>query len=525
MVRWASTNLTISFFFGIMSGISIPRTPTPELENGSNATPLDHSCDVDSSQETDAKYASPSPRVPNNLTPPPSTQIPSSAIKAARADSSSKRMPLLASPPATVKVGTGTSIDGLFGEIPAADSVRDFTEEQLRSLVAKLLPALGEARMSAAHAKLQHSLLSIENSESIKRAEVEHDMTRREIQVLQECSQIQRGGIDHAISPCSPQTSAQRHLDLALKHCRELQANHDVLERRLQQAKKWILQLDGKNAELMEDNQLLRQRIKQNRDHFDALRSSGAISVGGTPLTDLNTPLHKNTPRTPKSGRTAASMKHHVGSQDPFDALLFAGQVLNGETNSVPSTPSRTKSKKQNATHIRGAHSLSSLPATPSRSRPITADGVLYTPVSRLAVEPRTSFSAPSTQLAYNEEDHRGDRDSTISASDNEEKTYADYDVPASQASQRAASMLRRASAQKSDAIGQGNVENQKATKQGRIYGQIKKDVHMHETLKKRGSDVHTYDKSARSHKKAKLGEEFPEKVGLGIAAWPSPGR
>ena len=508
-----------------MSGISIPQTPTPEPENGSSATPLDRPGDADSSQGTDAKYASPSPHLPSDLTPPPSTQIPSSALKIARADSSSKRTSLLVSPPPTVKVGSATTIAGLFGEIPTADSVRDFTEEQLRSLVAELLPALGEARMSAAHAKLQHSLLSIENSESLKRAEVEHDMTRREIQVLQESSQFQRGGVDHAMSPCSPQTSAQRHLDHALKHCRELQASHDVLERRLQQAKKWILQLDGRNEELMEDNQLLRQRIKQNRDHFDALRSSGAISVSGTPLTDFNTPLHKHTPRTPKSARTVASIKHPVGSQDPFDALLFAGQVLNGETNSVPSTPSRIKSKKQNTTHFRGAHSLSSLPATPNRSRPITADGVLYTPVSRLVAEPRTSFSAPSTQLAYNEENYRGDRDSTISASDNEEETYTDYDVPASQASQRAASMLRRASTQKSDATAQRDVDNQKATKQGKIYGQLKKrDSYMNETLKKRGSDALAYDEIVRSNKKSKLGEGFSEKVGLGIATWPSPG-
>lgn len=507
--------------------MSIPQTPTPEPDGGSGATPLDHSGDVGSSQGTDVKYASPSPHIPRELTPPPSTQVPPFAMQAVQVESSSKRTALLASPPATIKVGSTPSIAGLFGEIPTVDSVRDFTEEQLRNLVTELLPALGEARMSAAHAKLQYSLLSIENSESVMRAEVEQDMTRREIQVLQECSQIQRGGLDHAMSPCSPKSSAQRHLDLALKHCRELQANHDVLERRLQQAKKLILQMDGKNAELMEDNQLLRQRIKQNRDHFDALRSSGAISVSGTPLTDFNSPLHKTIPRTPKSVRTPGGVKQHVGSQDPFDALLFAGQVLNGETNSVPSTPSRVRSKKQNATHVRGAHSLSSLPVTPSRSRPITADGVLYTPVSRLAAEPRTSFSAPSTQLAYNEEDHRGDRDSTISASDNEEESYTDFDIPASQASQRAASMLRRDSTQKSDTStiprSSGNL---KVTKQSRIYGPLKKkDIYLHESQKKRGSDSSARDDIPRSNKRAKLGEEFSGKVGLGIATWPSPGR
>ena len=68
------------------------------------------------------------------------------------------------------------------------ESVEKMDEAQLRSLVSELLPALGEARVTAAHSKLQHSLLSIETEESAKRAEVEHEATRREVQVLQEGS-------------------------------------------------------------------------------------------------------------------------------------------------------------------------------------------------------------------------------------------------------------------------------------------------------------------------------------------------
>ncbi|MCJ1467458.1 hypothetical protein MMC07_006083 [Pseudocyphellaria aurata] len=510
-----------------MSGISIPQTPTPEPEVPSGAAPPGHAGDSDSSQGSDAQYSSPPPHATSDLTPPPSTQIPAPVSKSARADSFSTRDPLLASPPETLKTGPSIYPAGLFGEIPSVESVRNFDEEQLRSLVAELLPALGEARMSAAHAKLQYSLLSIENSESVKRAEVEHEMTRREVQVLQECSQIQRGGKGYVMSPCSPQSSTQRHLDLALKHCRELQADNSVLERRLQQAKKLIMQLDGKNAELMEDVHLLRQRIKQNRDHLDAMRSSGAISVNGTPAIDFTSPLHKSTPRTPKSSRTTLGAKNHVGSQDPFDALLFAGQVLNAETNSVPSTPSRARSKKLPSAHVRGAHSLSSLPVTPNRSRPITADGALFTPVNRLAAEPRTSFSAPTTQLSYNEEDHRDDRDSTISASDVEEEPFTDYDVPASQASQRAASMLRRTSTKNSDgAAPTGRTGLSKGTKQAKIYGQLRKvGTEKHEPLKKRGNDVNTHDEIVRSNKKSKVGGGFSTKVGLGIASWPSPGR
>ena len=511
-----------------MSAISIPQTPTPEPDIPSDATPPRSSGDSHGSQGlTDPQYSSPPPHPTSDLTPPPSSQIPAQPSMSVRAEPSGKREPLLASPPGTLKSGTSMYSAGLFGEFPTVDSVRDFNEEQLRSLVAELLPALGEARMSAAHAKLQYSLLSIENSESTKRAEVEHEMTRREFQVLQECNQIQRDAKGYTMSPCSPQSSTQRHLDLALKHCRELQAVNAVLERRLQQAKKMIMQFDGKNVELMEHVHLLRQRIKQNRDHLDAMRSSGAISVNGTPATDFTSPLHKSTPRVPKSSRTTLSAKNHVGSQDPFDALLFAGQVLNAETNSVPSTPSRPRPKKQQSTHIRGAHSLSSLPATPNRSRPITADGALFTPVNHQAAEPRTSFSAPTTQLSYNEEDHREDRDSTISASDVEEEPFNDYDVPASQASQRAASMLRRVSRQNGDGLTAArSMGVSKGMKQAKISGQLRKvGTERHEPLKRRGNDVNTYDEIVRSNKKSRKGEKVSERVGLGIATWPSPGR
>ena len=218
-------------------------------------------------------------------------------------------------------------------------------------------------------------------------------------------------------------------------------------------------------------------------------------------------------------------MKDHAGSQDPFDALLIAGQVLNGETNSVPTSPSYARSKKSHSSHIRGAHSLSSLPATPSRSRPITADGALFTPINRLAAEHRTSFSAPNTQLAYPMEDRRDERDSTISASDNEDEAYTDLDIPASQASQRAASILRRASSQNLDNTKVARAEpRSKGLKQAKLSGQLKKaGTERPESRYKRGSDVNSYDEIVRSNKKAKLGDAFPEKVGLGIANWSSP--
>lgn len=398
-------------------------------------------------------------------------------------------------------------------------------EEQLRGLLTELLPALGEARVSAAHSKLQHSLLSIETEESAKLAEVEHEATRREVQVLQEGSPINR----HSFSPRSPQASMQRNLHLALAHCRELQQENALLEKRLRASKKMIHRLDDQNADLKEHLQLLRQRIKENRDHLNEMQSSGAISINGTPITEYSTPLYKGTPWTPATvSRPIREPKQAVNTQDPFDALLFAGKVLSGEASSVPSSPNQPRPKKIHPQHMRGAHSLSSLPSTPNRSRPVTADDVLITPIERYVPTYRVSFSAPSTQLTCNEGIRaREDRDSTISMSDNEEASHQDEDVPNSQASQIATTMLRRSLGPQKD----GNAtagQNPRSSKlsQRKLFGRVKKPGggKMEPSLK-RGGDVDSYDKIARNGKKARMADTASGRVGLGIHSWPSPGQ
>lgn len=405
------------------------------------------------------------------------------------------------------------------------DAIQSYNEEKLRGLVAELLRKLSEARMSAAHANLQYSLLSIENAESTKRAEVEHEMNRREVQVLRESVTLQPG-VKPLNSPSTPHPGTQRHLDLALKQCREMQTDKAFLERRLRRARKLILRLDGKNTELIEETQFLRLRIKQNRDRFNAMRSSGAISVTGTPFSDLGTPLPKGNPRTPNAARMPPGLTSHVGSQDPFDALLFAGQVLNEETNSVPSTPSHPKLRKAHSSHIRGAHSLSSLPATPDRSRPITADGTRFTPMVRYVRERRPGFSGKNPQMDAIEGDRPHERDSTISASDNEDGAYTDVDIPASQASQRATNMLRLMPSGGLD--GASASKNAPATRrlsQSRLVGQLKKNGVDNSEHRRRGRDSSTYDEMSRANKKVKVPDGNSDRIGLGIANLPNPRR
>ncbi|KAL8668602.1 MAG: hypothetical protein Q9168_006779 [Polycauliona sp. 1 TL-2023] len=470
----------------------------------------------------DSQIRSTPPPAPVDMTPPPSTQIPKPSRPILGSD---KREPSLASPPLTAKTGPPFSQGRLYGEVPTMQAVEKMPEDQVRTLVTELLPALSEARMSAAHSKLQHNLLSIETSEAASKAEVEREMTRREVQVLQASPRL--------LSPRSPQNTAQRHLELALKKCRELQANNEMSEQRLHAARKLIRDLSERNEALAFDNQLLRQRIRENRDHVDAMRSSGAISVNGTPLTGLATPAYHQTPKTPATARSR-HMNQPPGSGGTFDVLLLADTVLkNHEINSVPSTPTRTKAKKVNqAHHARGAHSLSSLPSTPNRSRPMTADGPLLTPTPQRIAYPSAAFSAPGkyTNRPSQSSPQRDDRDSTISASEDEGDENAER-VTGSQASQRATEMLRRSAFNSQDNSPQSS-QNQKQSvptrydpSQSKIYGHVKKynGGDALGRIDKRVGSGSIYEDVERGVKKVKTGKKGTESVGLGIEQWERP--
>ncbi|KAI4285670.1 MAG: hypothetical protein L6R38_000494 [Xanthoria sp. 2 TBL-2021] len=470
----------------------------------------------------DSQIRSTPPPAPIDLTPPPSTQIPKPSRPILGSD---KREPSLASPPPTSKPGPPFTQGRLYGEVPTMQAVEKMPEDQVRTLVTELLPALSEARMSAAHSKLQHNLLSIETSEAASKAEVEREMTRREVQVLQASPRL--------LSPRSPQNTAQRHLELALKKCRELQEKNEMVEQRMYAARKLIRDLSERNEALTFDNQLLRQRIKENRDHVDAMRSSGAISVNGTPLTGMGTPTYHHTPKTPATARSR-HINQAPGSGGTFDVLLLADTVLkNNEINSVPSTPTRTKGRKVNQAHVRGAHSLSSLPSTPNRSRPITADGSLLTPTPQRAVQPRAALSAAVKRLNHPSQSspQRDDRDSTISASDDEGEVegYTEH-VTASQASQRATEMLRR-SAMSSQDNSPGSSQNHQPLgpakydpSQSKIYGHVKKYYgDGSDRIDKRVGSGTIYEDDERRTKKVKMAKKGRESVGLGIEQWERP--
>jgi len=118
---------------------------------------------------------------------------------------------------------------------------------------------------------------------------------------------------------------------------------------------------------------------------------------------------------------------------------------------------------------------MSSLPATPSRSRP-SHQGHFFTPINKRTAESRLSYSAPVSQvMAEHPQRDRRDRDSTISASDVEE-AVTDEDIPASQASSLATSMLRRyPGSSQEDVPISDNIGKSSTLLQSKLFGHVKK--------------------------------------------------
>lgn len=351
--------------------------------------------------------------------------------------------------------------------------------------------------MSALHFKLQHSLLSFASSEAKKRAEVEQQLARREVEILQSSEYRDR----HC--PPAPKTSALNdQLQTALRRNQELERANATLDTRLRRAKKLIQEEKEKSELLTEENSLLKKRIRDNREHFSRMIDQGSLT--SSPRAEF-----QPTQRKPVSTyqENAESQYSRGGSHDAFAALLAADQVLNGDA-SVTTTPDRNQ--KRHSGHVRGAHSMSSLPVTPSRSRAFHETHYM-TPGSK-PLDERVKLSEIVSHERHAERG-RHDRDSTISASDAEE-AVTDEDIPPSQASSMATDMLRRYPGGDNARV-PANVGKSNNLLQTKLFGKVQKaGVERPSYLKRKAS----FEDSAVTAKKTKT----PANVGLGIEAWHS---
>ena len=260
-----------------------------------------------------------------------------------------------------------------------------------------------------------------------------------------------------------------------------------------------------KNESLLEENQLLKKRIRDNREHLTMFLDASSLSPNSR-AAEFSTPQRKSQPRVFDSARSHHS--HRGGSHDAFATLLAADRVLHGDsTNVSPNRNRQHRNGHMGGAHVRGAHSMSSLPVTPQR----------YTHVHEPQyITPSTRSHELARKDTFDPEQNRHDRDSTISVSDAEE-AITDEDIPASQASSRATNMLRRlpelnqeASQQQQSA--RSNIGKSSTLLQTKLFGHVRKagvDRSGATSQKRKGSFV----EEGPALKK-------PKDVGLGISSW-----
>ncbi|KAL1865992.1 hypothetical protein Plec18167_009242 [Paecilomyces lecythidis] len=468
--------------------IAVPSTPArrPTLSPSPDLRPMT-SHNVSQSDKT--TLYSPPPISSSDMTPPPSTQIPGAPLRRSRSRSRSSHRSFLASPPDTIDKSLCAAY-GASENLPSVQDIETADEAQLRTIAKELLSVAQESRMSALHFKLQNSLQSLASSDAVKRAEVEQQLARREVEILQSSEYRDRH------STPSKTAALNDQLQTALRRNQDLERVNATLDTRLRRAKK-LIQEEKERFELLgEENSLLKKRIRDNRQHFSRMIDQGSLS--SSPRAEYQAIQRKPVSTYPEN---PASQFSRGGSHDAFAALLAADQVLNGETASVTTTPDCNQ--KRHSGHVRGAHSMSSLPVTPSRTRAFH-EAQYMTPGSKQS-DGRMKISDIVSHERQDERD-RHDRDSTISASDAEE-AVTDEDVPASRASSMATNMLRRYP-------GEHNVGRSNNLLQTKLFGRVQKAGVDRPAQSKRKADFE--EDTAVATKKTKT----PANVGLGIGSW-----
>lgn len=503
--------------------------------------------------------------IPSSLTPPPSSQVPNHAgagIVNPLSFVSSQRSGYF-SPPATGINGLRRD-GGVASEFTPPDQqiIAEASTDELRSLLQSCVTEHARLKTEAAHHKLQYNLLSLQADEDSKRAAVEHEMTRKEVEALRMAEHSRQARRD--LSSAS-ETAQAKYLQLKTLFEQAL-AENDLLHKKSKAARKVIQQKEDELAGLLIDRDMLLTRIRENREHFNLLRSPGGMFHGAiTPKgqTAASPVQARATPRqTPRSSqREARTDRDH--SKENFAVLL---QALSQDTNSAPSTPvtGHRPAPRIPSKHTRNVQSMSSLPTTPIYHSRLETGGLLPSIDLVPQTEPpyRQGRFVPETPTRR---ERRKSRESTISAEDNEElarqalqsvaasfatrsseklrssrrqpsggeEEEEEEEVFESQASQAASEMLRKdpresfevASSVATSRDGTPAPAEKAAKLQAKLFGGLNKSgLSTSEKRKFSGSgeakeDISLRDRATSPTKKLRLagGLRDPGRVGLGI--------
>ncbi|KAI1735638.1 Thiolase, N-terminal domain-containing protein [Xylaria scruposa] len=358
----------------------------------------------------------------SSLTPPPSSQVVQNNTTAGISLGyvNSQRANRILSPPSTTLPNLNRdrlSLNVADYVPPASHQVENATMDELRSMLKSCLQINAKLKSETAHHNLQYELLSIQAMEDANRANVENEMTRREVEALRsaECARQARRELEIRVDPVQT-----KYHELQQAHD-ALTKEHNELLRRFKSASRLVQQQAEEINMLNEDRAMLLNRIRENRQHFQMLCSPGGVFYGAlTPKTPATSPQqHRTTPRqTPRSANRSARHETETNAAG-FAALL---QALK-QDNSAPTTPTSANRAAPRAPfrQHRAAHSLSSLPATPqSRSR--GNHGLLPSIDLVPRTEPAQRFGNRVNPQTPTPRNRRNSRESTISAEDEAEE-------------------------------------------------------------------------------------------------------
>ncbi|CAK7219784.1 hypothetical protein SBRCBS47491_003968 [Sporothrix bragantina] len=269
---------------------------------------------------------------------------------------------------------------------PTPAQIVDASPDELRAMLQASLAEHTRLKTETAHHKLQYNLLTMQADEDAKRAAVEHEMTRREVEALRAADSARQARRELSTSTAT-ETSQAKYRQLKTWYDEAAEEN-ESLQKRVKLAKRVIQQKEEEMAGLVDEKELLLNRLRENREHFHLLCSPGGLFHGAMTPKPQGSPVHtRATPyQTPKRGSGAggklgtiqgtptgaASSTTNHASAEPFAALL---QALNQENNSAPNTPltGHRAPPRHIAKHVRNVQSMSSLPTTPT-SRPRGSD-------------------------------------------------------------------------------------------------------------------------------------------------------
>lgn len=258
-----------------------------------------------------------------NLTPPPSTQI---NLTRTRDRTPTPTYSSISTPPPTVDMlfPQQSRLSSAIAATMSAEQINTATTEELRIAVMDLQSAYQEAKMNAAHYKLQYQMLAQESEAALERMDVEARMAQHENEIIHIAEQTRAAATAAATvtSPTAPRVPSQEGFisvqkDLYQVMCLEIQQLHrntEDLQKENVKQDRLIGRQEAEIETLSERVSLLRERIRSNREHLNHLRKPAV-------------------PESNFSQSTYATPSRAAAGQDQFAALLQASEIARKEAN------------------------------------------------------------------------------------------------------------------------------------------------------------------------------------------------